>query len=419
MKERAKKLETSPYKGVRDFYPDDMWVQAYIFEIWSIVAESFGYERYDASVLEPSELFKVKSGDEIVSEQTYTFIDKGDREVSLRPEMTPSVARMVSAKRRELAFPLRWYSIPNLFRYERPQRGRLREHWQLNCDIFGVEDTAADVEIMLLADAVMRGFGAERSLYTIHVNHMGALIEAFAALDIEENKHTPIRKLLDQKNKRATFEADFEELAGISYGAFEETVAKTAAAKTLRDVITELASYGVLNVVVDPAIVRGQEYYTGIVFEVFDVASENNRAMFGGGRYDELMDLFGAEETPAVGFGMGDVTIRDFLLTHDLLPERPAKTDLFIATFDVSYIPHAQKLAERLREGGINVSVNLTKKKVGDQLGLADRQGIPYALVLGEDELKSGTYTVKDLSTGKSETLTDEDIAHHISDPKT
>ena len=141
-------LSAEPYKGVRDFYPEDMWMEEYIFETWSYVAESFGYEKYGASVLEPAELYKAKSGEEIINEQTYTFVDRGDREVTLRPEMTPTVARMIAARRHELTLPVRWYSIPNLFRYERPQRGRLREHWQLNCDIFGTSDVSADIEII-------------------------------------------------------------------------------------------------------------------------------------------------------------------------------------------------------------------------------------------------------------------------------
>jgi Histidyl-tRNA synthetase len=167
-----KKLSTQPYKGVRDFYPEDMAVQQYLFDIWVRTAESFGFQRYDASVLEPAELYQAKGAvnEELVSEQTYTFTDRGEREVTLRPEMTPTVARMIAARAKELAWPVRWYSIPNLFRYERMQRGRLREHWQLNCDIFGVRDTATDVEIIALAYEILMNFGATDKMFTIHIN---------------------------------------------------------------------------------------------------------------------------------------------------------------------------------------------------------------------------------------------------------
>src|SRR3989338_2736742 len=166
----SEKLSTDPYKGVRDFYPEDMAIQRYIFDTWAHVAESYGFERYDASVLEPAELYRAKTGEEIVNEQTYTFKDRGDREVTLRPEMTPTVARMVAARRRELSFPLRWYSIPNLFRYERTQRGRLREHWQLNADLFGVESIEADLELIRMADRIMKNFGAKQSDYEVRLN---------------------------------------------------------------------------------------------------------------------------------------------------------------------------------------------------------------------------------------------------------
>src|ERR1035437_5168828 len=167
---KTKKLSTEPYKGVRDFYPADMAVQNYIFDIWKKTTESFGYEEYGASVLEPADMYKAKSGDEIVNEHTYTFIDRGEREVTLRPEMTPTVARMVAAKKRQLVFALRWYSIPNLFRYEQPQRGRVREHWQLNVDLFGIEGITSDVEVISLAYKVMKNFGAKDEEFEIRVN---------------------------------------------------------------------------------------------------------------------------------------------------------------------------------------------------------------------------------------------------------
>lgn len=414
-KKERKRLETRPYKGVRDFYPEDMWVEQYIFEVWSIVAESFGYERYNASVLEPAELFKVKSGDEIVNEQTYTFVDRGEREVTLRPEMTPSVVRMVSARERALTFPLRWYSIPNLFRYERPQNGRLREHWQLNCDLFGVAGIDADVELILLADAIMRGFGATQKDYSIHISHLGALSEAFESLGIPEDKHAAVRKLLDQQKKSKTFAEDLKSECGKSFEEITAALENAPKMTEFRKALASLEALGVTNAQFDSAIVRGQDYYTGIVFEVFDTDPSNNRSMFGGGRYDELLELFGTENIPATGFGMGDVTMRNFLEAHSLLPEMPAQTDLFIATLSPELITDAQKLAELLRQDGLNVRVNMTEKKLGDQIKTASKANVPYVLVLGEDEVQSGNYTLKELATGEETAVTQKDIAPHIS----
>src|SRR5690606_12098823 len=195
-------LSTQPYKGARDFYPEDKRLQKHLFSVWRRVAERFGYEEYDAPILESLELYLAKTGEEIVNEQTYTFTDRGDRRVAIRPEMTPTVSRMVAAKRQELAYPLRWYSIPNLWRYERPQRGRLREHWQLNVDIFGVEGIEADHEAIQVSDSIMRAFGAKRSMYTIKINSrklMNALFADYLKLD-DTQSHT-MAKLIDRMHK--------------------------------------------------------------------------------------------------------------------------------------------------------------------------------------------------------------------------
>src|ERR1035437_10853571 len=199
---KTKKLSTEPYKGVRDFYPADMAVQNFIFDTWKKTAESFGYEEYGASVLAPADMYKAKSGEEIVNEQTYTFTDRGKREVTLRPEMTPTVARMVAAKKRELVFPLRWYSIPNLFRYEQPQRGRVREHWQLNVDLFGLDGIESDVEVISLASQVMKNFGAKDEEFEIRVNYAGLLrFYLEGELKTDKSQTIPLIKLLDKRGK--------------------------------------------------------------------------------------------------------------------------------------------------------------------------------------------------------------------------
>lgn len=302
---QEKKVPTEPYKGVRDFYPEDMEVQNYIFDVWKKVAKEFKYQEYSASILEYADLYRSKSGDEIVNEQMYVFTDKGDREVALRPEMTPSLARMIAARRKGLKLPLRWFSIPNCFRYERPQRGRRREHWQLNCDIMGIAGIEAEVEIISLAYKIMKEFGAKDEDFEIRINDREKLKEKF--------KDKELIKLLDRKDKME--EKEFIEAWKNIDDKMENWIIEPS--NIVLQTIDILEKQGI-KAVFSPTLVRGFDYYTGIVFEVFDTNPENKRSLFGGGRYDNLLEMFGVEPLPTVGFGMGDVTIRDFLETHNL-----------------------------------------------------------------------------------------------------
>ena len=299
-------LSTEPYKGVRDFYPEDMAVQNYIFDTWKKVAKNFGYEEYSASLLEPAELYRSKGNEEIVNEQTFSFTDRGGREVVLRPEMTPTLARMVAAQRKSIKFPLRWFSMPNVFRYEKPQRGRKREHWQLNCDLVGIAGFLAEVEIISLAHAIMKEFGAKDEDFEIRINDRALLNLKFG------NKE--LIKLLDRKEKMP--EEEFQnKWREISETDLELNIEPN---ETITSLLSKLSENGITNAKFVPTITRGFDYYTGIVFEVFDTSPENNRSLFGGGRYDNLLEIFGVEPVPTVGFGMGDITIRDFLETHNL-----------------------------------------------------------------------------------------------------
>lgn len=350
------KLDTAPYKGVRDFYPEDKFIQNHIFKVWHQVSQSFGYEEYDASVIEPSEIYKEKSGEEIVNEQTFTFIDRGGREVTLRPEMTPTVARMVAGRKRELGFPLRLYSIPNLFRYEATQRGRLREHWQLNVDVFGLDGNEAEFELILLANQMMKEFGAKPEFYEIRISSHGA---------------TPAE---------------------------------------LNDFIERLSKNGINNVKVDPELKRGQAYYTGIVFEFFDTNPENSRSILGGGRYNNLTTLFGDSGTSAAGFGWGDVTTKDFLETHNLLPAYKPSTDLCLIPLSIDFSDEVNKLAQELRGEGINIAIDWSQRKIGDMIHSADKNKITYILVLGEDEIKNNSYKIKDLRNGEEKEVSKAEI---------
>ena len=307
-------LSTQPYKGVRDFYPEDMRVQQYIFDTWAAACQLYGYEAYAASVLESVEIYEAKSGQEIVNDEMYTLVDKGDRRVALRPEMTPTVSRMVAGRRQELGYPLRWYSTPNLFRYDRPQRGRLREHWQLNVDIFGVAGVAAEHEIISLSDSIMKAFGAKSSMYEIRINSRrftDYILKDYLSLD-EVEVHT-IAKLIDKMHKidRGEFVALVEAAinpAQRQTGVVEkllavldtedpahlpEEVKGHESLNGIAELMVLLEKGSITNARFDTTLMRGFDYYTDIVFEVFDLHPDNNRSMFGGGRYDGLVGMFG------------------------------------------------------------------------------------------------------------------------------
>jgi histidyl-tRNA synthetase len=409
-----KKLSTEAYKGVRDFYPQDQFVQDYIFEHMSRTCELFGYESYNASVLEPTELFRSKTSAEIVNEQSYTFTDRGDREVTLRPEMTPTLARMIAGKSREIPFPARWYSIPNCFRYERTQKGRLREFWQLNADILGVNNIEADAEIIALAHAIVRSFGADERNFEIRVSDRRLLDAAYDEVGVDAEKRAEVTRLLDRRDKLDDFEAKLSEVIDSKAKALIDHLDKTTSTAYLEKLRTMLMAMGVGNMIVDTKITRGFDYYTGMVFEVFDVSGENNRSMAGGGRYDNLTSIFNGESIPAVGFAMGDAIARDFMETHNLLPDYTPTTELMLCVVDESAMSHAQKLAQDLRREDVSVAVNISGKKLGDQIRQADKMKIPAIIAVGEKERDSGQYTIKNLASGNERIATAEKIAEHL-----
>ncbi len=405
------RLSTDPYKGVRDFYPEDQALLNYFFATYRRVAQSFGYVEYHASVLEPAELYKAKGNDneELVNEQTYTFVDRGEREVTLRPEMTPSVARMVSAKRRELGFPLRLFSIPNVFRYERPQRGRLREHWQLNVDLFGSKSAEADVEILQVAYELMKAFGAEDSDFVIKLGSRTYLDQLVREHGLSDVASRELINLLDRKGKmpKEEFDAKLAEL-----GVPEEALASDNEPEDIARVIKALEELGIANAVFDPSIVRGFNYYTGVVFEIYDTHPDNNRALFGGGRYDNLTALFDDESITGVGFGMGDVSIQNFLEVRKLLPPYIPPTRVYLAVTSPELTAFAMGVAKDLRAANVPAALDFGEKKLGDQIKTATKHAIPYLIVIGEDEQSSNSFTIKDLGTGEETAAPREGLAH-------
>lgn len=417
-------LSTQPYKGTRDFYPEDKRLQKYMFNTMRRVVERFGYEEYDAAILESLELYAAKSGQEIVNEQTYAFEDRGGRQVAMRPEMTPTVSRMVAAKRQELAYPLRWYSIPNLWRYERPQRGRLREHWQLNVDIFGIDNAAAEFEMIQIADSILKDFGATHDMYTIKLNNRKLMDFIFHEyLGLSEVQSQTLAKLVDRMHKIApeAFAAEADailtptqrengastKLIGLlkikQLHHLPEVIREHESAQCLNDLLHRLKESRITNAVFDITLMRGFDYYTGIVFEVFDNHPANNRSMFGGGRYDGLVGLFGVEPVATVGFGMGDVTLQHFLEDHSLLPKLRPETDLYLILIGEGMLAKAQPIITELREMGVNVAVDISERKPDKQLKAAIKKGVHYAMFLGETELKEEQFKVRDLKTGVEE----------------
>lgn len=397
----SESLSSEPYKGVRDFYPADWAVLSSLFARIRTTLAGWGYEEYNASPLERAELYEAKTSEEIVSEQTYTFTDRGDRRVTLRPEMTPTLARMVAHKRRELTLPLRWFSIPNVFRYERPQRGRLREHYQLNVDLVGLPEGEADYEIITVASDLLKAFGASEKDFVIRVNSRALLNAACHAAGLTEGEARRYLRLLDKRAKMTVGEFDAaraaitsqDPLAHMDMGAMEAWVAA-------------LAARGVGNAVFDPGITRGFDYYTGIVFEVFDTNPANPRSLFGGGRYDRLVAQYGSDEIPAVGFGMGDVTLTDFLETHALLPSsKGSAPQLYLGTPRPEDKVGAEALAKTLRSQGCRVFVNLTERTLGDQVKEAVKRGIPLFVAYGSDEIANNTVRMKILGIGEEVAL--------------
>lgn len=425
MDNTKKELSKEPYKGTRDFYPDDMFLQNYIFSIWKQVAEKYGYSEYGASILEETALYQAKTGSEIVNEQTYSFEDRGGRNVTIRPEMTPTVARMVARKRQELSFPLRWYSIPNMLRYEKPQRGRLREHWQLNVDIFGVDNTHADAEIIAISSDIMLAFGAKPQNFIIKINNRRLINYLFQDyLKVNSETAYTLSKLIDKKDKmpRDSFIRDLTallaekaqetlsilELADLTN--LPQDIKDNQGFQDLTNLAEQLKQKGIENFKFDLSLVRGFDYYTGNVFEVIDTNPINSRSLFGGGRYDDLVGIFDVEKVPGVGFGMGDVTIRDFLETYNLLPTYISQTDLYICTLEKSNIEFAQNLATYLRSQGLKVSIDYTGRRLASQIKTAEKQFIPFIVCIGEDEVRDKVFKLKNLTLRQEQTLSWEEL---------
>jgi histidyl-tRNA synthetase len=392
------------------------------------VARRYGFQEYDGPPLEPLELYTAKSGDEIVG-QLYEFTDKGDRRVALRPEMTPTLARMVGARAQALKKPIRWFSIPQLFRYERQQRGRLREHFQLNMDILGEASPLADAELIAGAIDIMRAFGfgpadvkvrlsdrrALRALLLGHGLREEELPAAFRALDKAERAPEAL-ELLGAAGGAGRGQA-LAALAGLK-GLEAVTAALGAvpggreAGEPLCTVVEALRAMGLGDFVeVDLTIVRGLAYYTGIVFELFD-ARRTMRAICGGGRYDGLLQALAGVDLPALGFGMGDVVLGELVRSRQLRLEASGQLDAFLVAVGGDDLAAVLKLAHELRDRGLAVEYGLRHAPIRKQLELAAARGAPRAVIVGPDERKADVATVRDLTVGTEQKVPIAELLH-------
>lgn len=429
-------LSTQPYKGARDFYPDDMRVQNYLFSVWRKIAQRYGYQEYMAPLLEPLDIYAAKTGQEIVNDESYLFTDRGNRQVVIRPEMTPSVSRMVAARRQEVTYPARWYSVANFMRYQRPQHGRLREFWQLNVDIFGVATIDAEVELISMADQIMKTFGATDKMYTIKINSrslVNFMMTEYLELDVvqaqlmiklfdRKDKITPAEfrdqaaDIFDQPKVQSGLKKIAQLFAAKSMGDLPKQILDSNAIREVQMLFTLLREHGVKSATFDIGLMRGLDYYTDIVFEVFDTNPDNARSLFGGGRYDGLVGLFGVDPVPTAGFAIGDVTFKDFLETHKLIPALQTATEVYIVVLGDNTLKGAQKLADRLRTEDVNTELDITGRKIDKQIKTAVKKGIPFILFVGQKELDEETYTLKDVANEKEHKLSFARLVTNIKD---
>jgi histidyl-tRNA synthetase len=407
--------------GFRDFYPDDLAVRSHIMRVWRDVASRYGFREYDGPPLEPTELYVEKSGPEIV-QQLYNFTDKGDREVALRPEMTPTLARMVGARAGGMRKPIKWFSVPQLFRYERAQRGRLREHFQLNLDIVGEADISADAELLAAAIDVLRAFGLTERDFLARVSDRRLLRALLLHAQVPEERLTLVYNIVD-KLEREPAERIAERLAseaGLGPTVVDEVLAifrnrdfdavRNAYGGTegigdeihrLNELFAQLGAMGLGDYVrFDLSVVRGLAYYTGVVFELFDVRGEL-RAIAGGGRYDDLLRVIAGVDLPALGFGMGDVVLRELLADRGKLPETVHRIEYYLVAVTPEEREPMLALAHRLRDRGSSVEYALRHQAVGKQLKGAVAAGARKAIILGPEERAEGLVVVRELTSGE------------------
>ena len=406
-------------KGTRDFYPDQMALRRWMFDIIRNVSTRFGYQEYDGPCIEFIDLYAAKSGEELVKEQSFVFTSRGSEDLTLRPELTPTLARMVAQKQYELPFPLRWWSIGPMWRYEKPQRGRTREFFQWNIDLIGPGTVAADAEIIAVAATFLKEAGLKPDQVTIYVNNRRLMDAAFTKLGIPRENGKQVFKVVDKLEKLS--EQAWRNYA-LESGLNENQVEQLRVLLNNTDLWKEseelvalfdlLATFGIQDYVqYNPRVIRGLDYYTGTVFEAFELGGKG-RAIFGGGRYDNLVADVGGNPLSGAGFAMGDVVIELVLEDAGVVPANLGeKPQVLVTVFDEATLPESLKAAATLREAGLRTVVYPEAVKMGKQFKFADKLDIPVAVILGPDEVAAGQVAVKNLKTREQVVVAREALA--------
>jgi len=405
-------IDLQPVKGTRDFFPDEMRLRNWLFEVWRNVSVQAGFEEYDTCVLEHEELYIRKAGDEI-SKQLYSFEDKGGRRLSLRPEMTPSLARLVLQYKKSLSFPIKWFSMPQCFRYERMTKGRRREHFQWNADIIGQAEIVAEAEILMLLISACELMGLSAKEIRVFINDRRILNSILSQISVPQEMHSEVLVIMDKRDK-ISIEALSKLLQDIGMSTtqvdqlneyllksdlieLKKDLNDTQGIDELQNLMDMMETAGFSDYLqFDISIVRGLSYYTGAVFEV-NSPGKQHRSICGGGRYDSLLSTYGGEIVPAVGFGFGDVVILDVLKDLERFPELPRKLDYTIIPFAREQVGTALNIAAILRQQGSTVDCNFSMKKMKKTLQQAGESGAAKAILLFPDELSENKVVIRDL----------------------
>lgn len=430
-------ISTNPYKGTKDFYPYEQLVQHFIFDKWKKVAQSHSFEEYQTPIIEPSEIYEAKSGEDVGNKELFTFTDLAERKLCLRPEMTPSVTRIVASKYKELPKPIKFFSIGSFYRNERPQKGRNREFWQINADIFGDSSIYSDVEVLLVALNIMKEFKAPKNSYTLFVNHRKLLNDFYIELGLSSENKIQVTRVID-KFEKLSLPVFHEELSKYLTEQQIEKIEKflTLGIRELQNIFPSLEhseGFDELNKILSimnglgfaenisfkPSLVRGFDYYDGLVFEMYDNNPENNRSLFGGGRYNGLASIFGQNNFPAVGFAVGNETFRIFLENWNLIPQAKIllgkpQVGIFAVkhsgspSLDENLLSQTLLIANEIRNlcPNINIDTILEPKSPSAGLDYISNKNYDFALIIGVDEINAKKITIKQMDTGSQKTLT-------------
>ena len=417
----ASKIKT--VKGTREFYPEQMFLRNFIYDKVRSASQAFGYQEWDGPFIETIDLYAAKSGEELVKKQSFVFTDRGGEEVTLRPELTPSLARMIAAKQGELNFPVRWWSFGPFWRYEQPQKGRTREFFQWNIDMLGVNSPEADAELIAIAATFLRSVGLSPERVRIYVNNRRLMTAQFATLGISEEKRLDVANLVDRRSKMESakwnvFAIELG-LSQIQIDGLNKLLSDFDLWKQSDELTRTFSALEALNVreyiAFDPSIMRGLLYYTGTTFEAFDTGGSIKRSLFGGGRYDNLLEDVGGQPLSGVGFAMGDVGMGIFLQEAGLVPEfEPSPAQVLVTVFDEKLWLESYKLGAELRNAGLNVMVYPEPNKLPKQFKYADKMKMKVAVTVGPDEVEKGLAAVKNLSTGEQVVVTREAVVYEI-----